>query len=135
MKKITPRQYARHLIQVLETASDADQTQVIAAFAQLLVERRQRRLVPQILTELAHELDVRSGVVRGRLQIALPLTSSAVDDIATLLSKKLGKKVELEAETAEELIGGVVVRVEDTVYDASVRTHLERLRQNVETYG
>ena len=69
----------------------------------------------------------------GRVQAVLT-TASEVDDsvrsrIAERLSKVIGQEVTLSAEIDPSVIGGVVVRVGDTVYDGSVVSQLAQVRQ------
>lgn len=68
----------------------------------------------------------------GRAQATLT-TASEVDDsvkngIASRLEKVLGKQVSLTASIDPEIIGGMVVRIGDTVYDGSVANQLHQVR-------
>ena len=68
----------------------------------------------------------------GRVQATLT-TAHEVDDSVRLklqakLSTVLGKEVGLSAKVDEAIIGGMVVRVGDTVYDGSVVNQLDRVR-------
>jgi F-type H+-transporting ATPase subunit delta len=65
--------------------------------------------------------------VRVRLVAAVPVDADQAGKIASALSKKLGRQVELELEVDDTLIGGAVVRAEDMVIDDSLRTRLQRL--------
>ncbi len=49
----------------------------------------------------------------------------------TNLEKLTGKQISLNFETDETLIGGVVTRLGSTVYDGSVKTHLEELKEKM----
>lgn len=71
-------------------------------------------------------------VAAGRVQAVLT-TASAVEDsvrerVAERLSKVLGQKVGLTAEVDPTVIGGMVIRVGDTVYDGSVVNQLAQVR-------
>ena len=57
------------------------------------------------------------------------IDKSAKEEIANQLSKKLGKKVKLDSVIDPSIVGGVVVRVGDTVYDNSVVGQLQQVRQ------
>jgi len=65
--------------------------------------------------------------VRVTLVSASDVDSATADRIASALSKKLGRSVELELELDASLIGGAVIRAEDMVIDDSIRTRLTRL--------
>jgi F-type H+-transporting ATPase subunit delta len=57
------------------------------------------------------------------------LLPSEEKGIVATLESVTGKKIELETTVDPSVIGGVLVRVGDTVYDSTVRGELERLRK------
>ena len=57
-----------------------------------------------------------------------PLDEAVASRLADSLQKSLGKKPFFETKIDASLIGGVMLRVGDTVYDASVATQLEKIR-------
>ena len=73
--------------------------------------------------------DEKSGEVQATVTTAEEIDVSAKDEIAKQLSKKLGKKVKLGSVVDASVVGGVVVRVGDTVYDNSVVGQLQQVRQ------
>jgi F-type H+-transporting ATPase subunit delta len=70
---------------------------------------------------------------RGRVEVivetAYPLSNPVRERITARLTQMLGREVILQARINEELLGGVVVRVGDTVYDASLAAQLKRMQQ------
>jgi F-type H+-transporting ATPase subunit delta len=79
-----------------------------------------------------HALDDRR---RGRVPVTV-ITATAIDDsqierIAAALGEKLGGEPVVACRTDPGLIGGVVVRVGDTVYDGSVANQLENIRKQM----
>lgn len=79
-------------------------------------------------SELADEL---AGRVRATVTTARPLGLSLRAQVQNALAKSTGKEVVVTFETDAELIGGMVARVGDKVYDASVRMHLAELEQSL----
>lgn len=69
--------------------------------------------------------------IRVQLTTAVPLSPAAVGGIVESLRSKLGGEPILEQVTDPSLIGGAVLRVGDTVYDASIAHQLKTLRQQV----
>lgn len=76
-------------------------------------------------------LEERSGAVTGDVISAHPLTESDRSELVANLEKLTGKKVKLNFGIDKDLIGGVVARIGSTVYDGSVRTQLEHLREKL----
>jgi F-type H+-transporting ATPase subunit delta len=97
----------------------------------LLVERGKVDRMPAVAAEYRRLLNREHGVVEALATAASPLT----DDETAALEKKVaamtGRTVDLRVEVDESLIGGLTVRVGDTLYDASVRGRLERLRERL----
>jgi F-type H+-transporting ATPase subunit delta len=69
-----------------------------------------------------------SGRKRVSVKTAKPLSDESRNAIAERLKAALNFEPILEAETDPSLIGGMVIRVDDTVYDSSLRTRLKQLR-------
>lgn len=69
-----------------------------------------------------------SGRVQAILTSATEVESDVKDKIAKKLSAVLGKEVKLDSVVDPKIIGGVVVRIGDTVYDASVINKLDQVR-------
>lgn len=77
----------------------------------------------------AHKMhDEMAGRAQATLTTASEVDDSVVQGIATRLEKVVGKKVNLIASVDPEIIGGMVVRVGDTVYDGSVANQLRQVR-------
>lgn len=76
-------------------------------------------------------LEERSGVVSGEVLSAHDLDDAAQAELTANLQKLTGKKVKLSYQIDKDLIGGVVARVGSTVYDTSVRTQLENLKEEL----
>ena len=69
-----------------------------------------------------------AGRVQATLTTAEEFEDSTRAKISDRLSSVLGKQVSLSAVVDPEIIGGMVVRVGDTVYDASVANQLNQVR-------
>ncbi|MCW2957239.1 MAG: atpH, partial [Solirubrobacterales bacterium] len=62
---------------------------------------------------------------------AVELDEKTVKEIGDRIAEQTGRKVDLSAGVDPDLLGGMVVRVGNTVLDASVRNRLEQLRKQV----
>jgi len=72
--------------------------------------------------------DEMAGRVKATLTTASEVSKSVQDSVAEKLSGILGKEVNLSCVVDEDIIGGMVVRVGDTVYDGSVVNQLQQVR-------
>ena len=73
----------------------------------------------------------RSGAVSANVTSARPLSETEKSELQTNLEKMTGKRVKTNFETNENIIGGVITRIGSTVYDGSVKTKLEELKQQM----
>ena len=69
-----------------------------------------------------------AGRVQGELTTAAEVDQAVVDRIAKQLSKVVGKEVKLINKVDSKVIGGMVIRIGDTVYDGSVVNQLAQIR-------
>ncbi len=97
-------------------------------FAQLLLDKGRLDQLHGIVKEFDLLLDARSGRVQAQVRSAATLSAQATSRLQTTLRALLGKEVQLETAVDPSLLGGFVVEVGNTVYDASVRNQLNRLR-------
>lgn len=101
------------------------------AFLNLLTEKRRITLVPEIADEVERLVRERQNVARATAVSAEPLLPAQRDALKSALEHKTGKTIELTTEIDPTLLGGVLVRIGDTVMDGSVRGKLDRLREQL----
>ncbi len=104
---------------------------VIRNFLGLTVRKRRVNLLPQMVEAYQELLDERLGIVRPRVTTAVELSPAERHQMETALARLTGKQVRCEFSVDPELLGGVVVQIDSTVYDGSIRGHLEALRQRL----
>jgi F-type H+-transporting ATPase subunit delta len=98
-------------------------------FAMLLTDRRRGALLPAVADALSALNDERAGKVRAEVTSATALTDAQVTKVRVALEKLTGKAVSLTQRVDPTLLGGVVTRIGDKVYDGSLRTRLDEIRQ------
>ncbi len=72
------------------------------------------------------------GIERVEVTVPIPLSVPQKDGLRAVLERRTGKKVLLEESVDASVLGGMVVRVGSTVYDGSVRTQIQQIRQNLQ---
>jgi F-type H+-transporting ATPase subunit delta len=102
-------------------------------FNLLLVLNDQERLelLRPILAELRDLHDERAGRVRVEVTTAVSLPDDQSRHLQEELGKRWNREVILELKTDPELIAGIRIRVRDWQFDASVRTELENIRNQI----
>ena len=97
----------------------------------LLARSGKLKLVPDLAAAYRERLLQHQNVVHADVTSAAPLSAEKTKALEDSLSKVTGKKVELSVSVDPELLGGVVARIGSTVYDGSVKTQLQRMRQEL----
>jgi F-type H+-transporting ATPase subunit delta len=80
----------------------------------------------EIVAALSREMDRVRGVLRVRIRSARPMDGEQVRRVEDALSRKTGRRVAAEAETDAALLGGLSLQAGSVVYDASLKTLIER---------
>ena len=104
---------------------------VILNLVGLLVERGTVDRLEAVATEYRRLLNREHGVVEALATTATPLDKAETEALTRKVTEMTGKTVDLRVVVDESLIGGLTVRVGDTMYDASVRGRHERLRERL----
>ena len=97
----------------------------------LLLKKGRMEQLPAVHDEAKEVSERRQGVVRGFVATAHPVSSGETDRLAQAVGKAMGKRVILERQVDPSLIGGVRVTVGSTLLDGSVRTQLEKVREQL----
>jgi F-type H+-transporting ATPase subunit delta len=120
---------------VLARAFQDRMPRLFVRFLQALVNNRRQMLIPQIAIEYASLVDEIEGRVHAQVTMSRDPSSGERDAIAAQLSRALGKRVVPHVTVNPAILGGVVVRVGDTVMDGSVRRRLALLRSRMVAGG
>jgi F-type H+-transporting ATPase subunit delta len=119
-------------------AKKAAMTEVAAALgagatarntALLLIDRRRARALPYIAGSLRELADARKGVVRAQVTTATSLPEPYYAKLQAQLERLTGMRVIVERQADTSLIGGVVTRIGDRIFDGSVRSRLQSMRE------
>ena len=100
-------------------------------FLHLLVDKNRIRYLPDIASLYRELADEAAGRARVHLITAHELSVQKLKELTAGLQGFVGKQLIMEVETDPSLIGGVVARIGGMVYDGSVNTQLERLKETL----
>jgi F-type H+-transporting ATPase subunit delta len=102
-----------------------------ANFLKVLLQNQRLTDLGEINQKLAEILDLRAGMVAATVTTARTVPENAQQKLHTKLLSVTGKKVRINFMTDPELIGGLVTRIGSTVYDGSVRNHLQQIKEKM----
>ena len=97
-------------------------------FLDLLLVRDRLPALPSVARIYADLINKRLGRVQAAVTTAAPLGSDLMEALRRRMGQVLGKAVLLESRVDPAILGGIVVQVDSTVYDGSLKTQLRQLR-------
>ena len=103
----------------------------VAKLVTLLAERDRLGILADILDAYRSRLMRHLGVVTATVTTAQALSAERIADIERTLTTASGRQVNLTTQVDPALLGGLVAKLDSTVYDASVARNLERIRQTL----
>ncbi|MGH2462744.1 MAG: ATP synthase F1 subunit delta [Candidatus Limnocylindria bacterium] len=94
----------------------------------LMIRRGRPGAIPAMRRHFEELVRRERGIAKAEIRTALPLDDQDRAELERTLERLAGRDVELTELVDPSLIGGISVRIGDRLYDASVRSRLERLR-------
>ena len=88
-------------------------------------------MLPLVLDAYLRLADAQSGRVRAKVTTAMPLSDGLKESVRQALSASVGKEVIITERIDASILGGVIAEVEGRVFDGSVRSRLDALRQEL----
>ena len=126
---ISAKQYAEALLAGTQEIAEKDYDKVINNLIEILKANNDLNLFEKIITEF----EILSASVQHSAKITSAQPLNVDKDILTSLNKLAGEKLTTESEIDESLIGGVVIRIDDTLIDASIKNSLNNLKTKLES--
>jgi F-type H+-transporting ATPase subunit delta len=114
------------LARVLEGAEEA-----LLNFLRLLIENHRMPVIFRIRREYDHLWEQEKKLLPVVLTSAVELDEQTVADLGARIGERTGRTVQLSTEVEPDILGGIVVRIGNSILDASIRNRLEQLRAHV----
>jgi F-type H+-transporting ATPase subunit delta len=100
-------------------------------FLEALVERHRMPAIFRIRARYEELWDEENQLLPVQVTSAIELDESIVKNIGDRIGQQTGRKVELSSKVDPDILGGIVLRVGNSVLDASIRNRLNQLRRSV----
>jgi ATP synthase F1 delta subunit len=112
-----------------KAVSDADP--ILINFLELLIENHRTPVIFRVRREFDQLWREENRLLPVQVTSAVELEPATVSQIGDRIAEQTGRKVDLSATVEPEILGGIVVRVGNSILDASIRNRLEQLRKQV----
>jgi F-type H+-transporting ATPase subunit delta len=109
--------------------TDADP--VIINFLELLIEKHRMPVLFRIRANYDALWEEENKLLPVHITSAVELDDAIVKQLGERISEQTDRKVDMSADVDPDILGGIVVRVGNSILDASVRNRLEQLRRQV----
>lgn len=100
-----------------------------AEFISLIASKERSAILPEIATAFIRQYNEYAGIIEVEVRTASALDTEQVTNLKKALEAATSKKVELDLKENPELKGGLMVKIDDTVIDGTVKHKLEQLQQ------
>jgi ATP synthase F1 delta subunit len=100
-------------------------------FLELLIENHRMPVIFRIRAAFERLWEEENQLLPVQITSAVVLDESTTRAIGEQIGQRTGRRVDLTTEVEPEILGGIVVRVGNSILDASIRSRLERLRKQV----
>jgi len=108
---------------------DADES--VVNFLDLLIEKHRMPALFRIRREFDALWEEENRLLPVQVTSAIELDESTVKQIGDAIGEQTGRRIELTSEVDPGILGGIVLRVGNSILDASIRNRLEKLRKQV----
>jgi F-type H+-transporting ATPase subunit delta len=122
--RVTPEQLADIIFAVAGGRLSESQQN----FVRLLIASERLPFAPQIRKLFDAQRAEAESIAEVEVISAYPLNEALRKKIAESMARRINKRIELKASSNQKLIGGAVIRIGDSVIDASLKGRLEELR-------
>ncbi len=100
-------------------------------FLNLLLDKSRISELPAISRELSILADRAQNRLRAEVISASPISDNAVMQLKSSLERITGKVLVIQKREDPSLIGGIVTKLGDVMYDGSIKTQLERMKEKM----
>ena len=130
MPKFSSTQYAQALYDAVTETNPKDHDKVLDSFVKVLAQTGDLGKYEEIEAEYL-KLEMKAkGMSAAEITVAqkdIEVNSSLIKE----LNEMIGTKMEMKKKVDDGIVGGVILRVDDTIIDASVKTQLDNLNKEL----
>ncbi len=114
-----------------EIAKRLEVSKNIENFLNLLIDKKRIEFLPHILKRYKEILDQIVGRIRAKVIVAKSIPDELVSKLKESLEKSSGKEVLLDMQEDPAIIGGVITKMGNVIFDGSIRTQLEKVKKSI----
>ncbi|HXN40087.1 MAG TPA: ATP synthase F1 subunit delta [Solirubrobacteraceae bacterium] len=105
--------------------------EILLNFLSLLIENHRMPVIFRIRQEYERLWDEENKTLPVEITSAIALDEQTTASLGKTIGERAGRKVTLAARVDPDILGGIIIRVGNSILDASIRNRLEQLRRHV----
>jgi len=130
--KITNSQYAQTLFDLVRDGSEKERRLAVTSFAKLLVDRHDAYRLDKILSEFEQTCNKEFNIIQAEMSSLSPLTQETTRLLSEYIKKtSSAQEVIMNFKTDKSILGGVVIKYGDKIFDASLKSRLDKLKERI----
>jgi F-type H+-transporting ATPase subunit delta len=104
---------------------------ILLNFLKLLIENHRMPVIFRIRQEYERLWDEENRTLPVEITSAIELDEATTESVGRRIGERAGRKVTLAARVDPDILGGIIIRIGNSILDASIRNRLEQLRRHV----
>ena len=105
--------------------------EILINFLKLLIENHRMPVIFRIRQEYERLWEEENRTLPVEVTSAIALDEATTESLGRTIGERAGRKVTLAAHVDPDILGGIIIRVGNSILDASIRNRLEQLRRHV----
>jgi F-type H+-transporting ATPase subunit delta len=105
--------------------------EIFINFLALLIENHRMPVIFRIRQEFERLWEEENRTLPVQITSAIALDDATTESLGRTIGERAGRKVTLAARVDPDILGGIIIRVGNSILDASIRNRLEQLRRHV----
>jgi F-type H+-transporting ATPase subunit delta len=105
--------------------------EVLLNFLSLLIENHRMPVIFRVRQQYERLWDEENKTLPVEITSAIELDAATTENLGKTIGERAGRKVQLSARVDPDILGGIILRVGNSILDASIRNRLEQLRRQV----
>ncbi|MFA6027561.1 MAG: ATP synthase F1 subunit delta [Patescibacteria group bacterium] len=132
MKKISAKKYGRVLYEATKDLTEKEAHSALANFVKILAANRHMKLAKKIIQEYNQYSNEQEGIVEAEVITARALSASLKEEITKKIkSSSKAETVLLTEKVDKKILGGMIIKIADTVIDGSILNSINNLKQSL----
>lgn len=105
-------------------------SEVMILLFDILARRSREEMLYAISVSFREQFNIHKNIQEVQITSTINLPDPLKEELRAALAQKTGKTIKIEEEIDETLIGGMTIRIGDTQLDNSIKSQLQKLKQN-----